>query len=110
LVNARAAAGLDRQVAILPLERLYPLPAKELAAELAKYPQVSDVRFVQEEPENQGAWWFLQLYLPKAIAALIPGYELRMTGVTRPPGSAPAVGSMKVHAAQEADLMRRALG
>jgi 2-oxoglutarate dehydrogenase E1 component len=110
LVNARAAAGLEQQVAILPLERLYPLPAKELAAELAKYPQVSDVRFVQEEPENQGAWWFLQLYLPKAIADLLPGYQLELTGVTRPAGSAPAVGSMRVHAAQEAELMRRALG
>ncbi|MDR1432373.1 MAG: multifunctional oxoglutarate decarboxylase/oxoglutarate dehydrogenase thiamine pyrophosphate-binding subunit/dihydrolipoyllysine-residue succinyltransferase subunit, partial [Propionibacteriaceae bacterium] len=110
LVNARAAAGLDQQIAILPLERLYPLPAKELAAELAKYPTVGDVCFVQEEPENQGAWWFLQLYLPKAIAELIPGYELKMTGVTRPAGSAPAVGSVKVHAAQEAELMRRALG
>ncbi|MDR1768858.1 MAG: multifunctional oxoglutarate decarboxylase/oxoglutarate dehydrogenase thiamine pyrophosphate-binding subunit/dihydrolipoyllysine-residue succinyltransferase subunit [Propionibacteriaceae bacterium] len=109
LVNARAAAGLDGKVAILPLERLYPLPTKELAAELAKYPQVKDVRWVQDEPENQGAWWFLQLYLPAAIAEAIPGYELKMTGVTRPAASAPSVGSLKLHQAQEKDLMDRAL-
>ncbi len=109
LVNARAEAGLDGQVAILPLERLYPLPTKELAAELARYPQVSDIRFVQDEPENQGAWWFLKLTLPDAIAAQLPGYELKMTGVTRPAASAPAVGDLRVHLQQHADLMQRAL-
>ncbi len=109
LVQARHEAGLDGQVAILPLERLYPLPARELAAELAKYPQVTDVRWVQDEPENQGAWWFLQLHLPQAIATFLPGYELKMTGIMRPAASAPSVGSVKVHTAQEADLLARAL-
>ncbi|MDQ7992203.1 MAG: thiamine pyrophosphate-dependent enzyme, partial [Propionicimonas sp.] len=109
LVNARAEAGLDGKVAILPLERLYPLPARELAAEFERYRQVSDVRFVQDEPENQGAWWFLQVNLPKAIAALLPGYELNLTGVTRPAASAPSVGLLKVHLEQSADLMTRAL-
>jgi 2-oxoglutarate dehydrogenase E1 component len=109
LVQARHEAGLDGQVAILPLERLYPLPARELAAELAKYPQVTDVRWAQDEPENQGAWWFLQLHLPQAIATFLPGYELKMTGIMRPAASAPSVGSVKVHTAQESDLLARAL-
>ncbi len=109
LVTARQQAGLDGKVAILPLERLYPLPARELAAELARYPHVSDIRYVQDEPENQGAWWFLQLYLPEAIAAFLPGYRLAMSGITRPAASAPSVGSLKVHTAQESDLLERAL-
>ena len=109
LVAARAEAGLDSQVAILPLERLYPLPTRELAAELAKYPQVTDIRWVQDEPENQGAWWFLQLYLADAIRTILPDYDLEMTGITRPAASAPSVGSVKVHQAQEADLLARAL-
>jgi 2-oxoglutarate dehydrogenase E1 component len=109
LVQARHEAGLDGEVAILPLERLYPLPARELAAELAKYPQVTDVRWAQDEPENQGAWWFLQLHLPQAIATFLPGYELKMTGIMRPAASAPSVGSVKVHTAQESDLLARAL-
>jgi len=109
LVEARARAGLDGQVAIVPLERLYPIPAAELAAELARYPQVSDVRWVQDEPENQGAWWFLQLHLAPAIAAQLPGYDLRLTGITRPAASAPSVGSVKLHLAQEAELLERAL-
>ncbi|MCA0294920.1 MAG: multifunctional oxoglutarate decarboxylase/oxoglutarate dehydrogenase thiamine pyrophosphate-binding subunit/dihydrolipoyllysine-residue succinyltransferase subunit [Actinobacteria bacterium] len=109
LVQARTEAGLDGQVAIMPLERLYPLPARELAAELSKYPQVTDIRWAQDEPENQGAWWFLQLHLPAAVAAFLPGYDLKLTGVTRPAASAPSVGSVKVHQAQEADLLARAL-
>jgi 2-oxoglutarate dehydrogenase E1 component len=109
LINARAEAGLDGKVAILPLERLYPLPAKELAAQLARYPQVSDIRFVQDEPENQGAWWFLQINLPAAIAAQLPGYQLKLTGITRPAASAPSVGDLKVHLQQHAELIRRAM-
>ncbi len=109
LAQARSEAGLDGVVAILPLERLYPLPARELAAELAKYPKVTDIRWVQDEPENQGAWWFLQLHLPQAITTFLPGYELKLTGITRPAASAPSVGSVKVHAAQESELLARAL-
>ena len=109
LVTARAEAGLDGKVAILALERLYPLPAKELAEELAKYPQVTDVRYVQDEPSNQGAWWFMQTELPPAIKAFLPDYNLVMRGVTRPAASAPSVGSHHVHEVQEAELMDLAL-
>ncbi len=109
LVTARAEAGLEGKVAIISLERLYPLPAKELAAQLAAYPADADIRFVQDEPENQGAWWFLQQHLPEAVAAFLPGYQLRMTGVTRPAASAPSVGSLKVHRQQQEELMARAL-
>ena len=84
--------------------------AKELAAELAQYPRVTDIRYAQDEPENQGAWWFVQGQLPDAVAAFLPGYRLVMTGVTRPASSAPSVGSLKVHQQQQEDLLRRALG
>ncbi|MFT4216117.1 MAG: multifunctional oxoglutarate decarboxylase/oxoglutarate dehydrogenase thiamine pyrophosphate-binding subunit/dihydrolipoyllysine-residue succinyltransferase subunit [Micropruina sp.] len=108
LVAARAEAGLEGKVAIISLERLYPLPAKELAGQLASYPADADIRFVQDEPENQGAWWFLQQHLPEAVAAFLPGYLLTMTAVTRPAASAPSVGSLKVHRQQQEDLMTRA--
>ena len=104
----RAARGLEGQVAILPLERLYPLPTKELAAELEKLRHVTDIRWVQDEPENQGAYQFMQLHLPAALAKAMDGYQLTMTGVTRPEASAPSVGMLNVHKAQEADLMDRA--
>ena len=104
----RSSRGLDGQVAILALERLYPLPTQDLAAELERYRHVTDVRWVQDEPENQGAYQIMQLHLPAALAAAMNGYELRMTGVTRPEASAPSVGMTAVHKAQEADLFERA--
>ena len=108
LATARSELGLDGQVAIISLERIYPLPAKELAALLATYPRDADIRFVQDEPENQGPWWFLEQHLPEAVAAFLPGYELKMTGVTRPAASAPSVGSLKIHRLQQEELLTRA--
>ena len=110
LIAERARRGLDGQVAIVSLERLYPLPAKELAEELAKYRHVTDVRFVQDEPENQGAWQFMALHLPRAVAEHLPGYELTMLPVTRPAASAPSVGSHSVHEQQQRELLESALG
>jgi len=109
LVNARAAAGLEQKVAIIALERFYPLPAQELAAELEPYRHVTDIRYVQEEPVNQGAWWFLQRRLSAAMAVYSHNQEFPMTGIARPEASAPAVGSAKAHAVQAAELIHRAL-
>lgn len=108
LVNRRKKEGLEGKVAIVTLERLYPLPDEELAAILERYRHVTDVRFVQEEPENQGAWPFMALHLPGAIKALLPDYDLVMRPVTRPWSSAPSVGSAKRHQVEEADLLDRA--
>ena len=110
LLAERAKRGLDGQVAIVSLERLYPLPTEHLAAILEQYRHVTDVRWVQDEPKNQGAYEFMLLHLPGALAAAMKGYELKMTGVTRPEASAAAVGLAHVHKAQEADLMERAVG
>ena len=108
LVNERTKRGREGKTAIVALERLYPLPDEALATILQRYRHVTDVRFVQDEPENQGAWQFMLLHLPDAIQKQLPDYELRMTGITRPTASAPSVGSLKQHKAQEADLMARA--
>ena len=58
------ARGLT-DTAIVRLERLYPLPVKTLPAELDRYPGLTEVRWVQEEPANQGAWPFMALHLPE---------------------------------------------
>jgi len=108
LVRTREELGLEGKVAIISLERLYPLPTKDLAAELAKYKHVSDVRYVQDEPANQGAWWFMAGRLPEAIAAELPGYELTMRPITRDESSAPSVGLARVHQAQEKALLAAA--
>ena len=47
-------------VAIVRIEQLYPFPKADLEAVLAPHQQVNDIVWVQEEPENQGAWWMIQ--------------------------------------------------
>ncbi len=75
-----------KDVAIVRLERLYPLPSITLPPELARYQNLTSVRWVQEEPANQGAWSFMAMNLPAVINRAI-------TGISRPASSSPAVGS-----------------
>ena len=110
LVARRDRMGLKGRVAVVALERLYPLPSEELAAVLQRYRHVEDVRFVQDEPENQGGWPFLSAHLPGGVKRHLPDYELRMQLVSREWSSAPSVGSLKVHKAQEEVLLDAALG
>jgi 2-oxoglutarate dehydrogenase E1 component len=78
-------------VAIVRVEQLYPLPVPEIHETLARYPQTAQLRWVQEEPANQGAWPFIAMNLP----AHLTGRPLSV--VSRPASSAPAVGSHSVH-------------
>jgi 2-oxoglutarate decarboxylase len=105
LVNRRSQEGKDGQVAILGVERLYPLPVKQLATHLGRFDNVAEVRWVQDEPANQGAWPFMALNLPGALAEQVPGRSWKLTPITRPASSAPAVGSAKVHEAQQRALL-----
>jgi len=57
-----------------------------LPPELARYQNLTSVRWVQEEPANQGAWSFMAMNLPALI-------NHQITGVSRPASSSPAVGS-----------------
>ncbi len=67
------------------------------------------MRYVQDEPENQGAWQFMELHLPAAIAEELPGYHLRMRPFTRATAASPSVGSHDVHERQQHDLLTSAL-
>jgi 2-oxoglutarate decarboxylase len=97
LADRRAASGLT-DTAIVRLECLYPLPAAEVAAELARYPADAEITWVQEEPANMGAWPYMALHLPEVV-------RRRVLLVSRPASSAPASGSAKAHAADQAALL-----
>ncbi|RDI96454.1 2-oxoglutarate dehydrogenase E1 component [Meiothermus sp. QL-1] len=103
LEAARRAAGQE-DVALVRLEQLYPFPEKELSAALAAYPKATEVVWVQEEPANMGAWWFIRARFGDRIC----GHPLRV--VARPESSSPAVGSKKVHDKEQQALVRQALG
>ncbi|MBA4086086.1 MAG: multifunctional oxoglutarate decarboxylase/oxoglutarate dehydrogenase thiamine pyrophosphate-binding subunit/dihydrolipoyllysine-residue succinyltransferase subunit [Kytococcus sp.] len=95
----------DETTAILHLERFYPLPGEELAAELKHYPN-AELVLVQEEPQNQGAWPFLAMNLPGDLAA--HGETRTLRAVTRPASASPAAGTAKKHAAEQAEIIRTA--
>ena len=104
LLEAREARGAT-DVALVRLEQLYPFPAAELAAALARYPQARDVQWVQEEPENMGAWRHLRQRLEAALPA---GATLTLTA--RPDSSSTATGFYALHQQQEEALLARAFG
>ncbi len=90
-------------VAIARVEQLYPFPANELEALLDAYPNLEEMAWLQEEPENMGAWTFLQPRLDQVIKGRWP---LRYIG--RPPNSSPAEGSAAWHAANQNALVEHA--
>ncbi|BAW02160.1 2-oxoglutarate dehydrogenase, E1 component [Thermus thermophilus] len=89
-------------VAILRLELLYPFPEAELQEALGFYPKKVPVVFVQEEPVNQGAWW----YLSARFCGEIYGHPFSV--VARPESPSPAVGSSKVHRLEQEELLEEA--
>ncbi|MBM6405260.1 multifunctional oxoglutarate decarboxylase/oxoglutarate dehydrogenase thiamine pyrophosphate-binding subunit/dihydrolipoyllysine-residue succinyltransferase subunit [Phycicoccus sp. CSK15P-2] len=95
----------DTSTAVLRLEQYYPVPGAQLAEALSHYPD-AEVVVVQDEPQNMGAWPFLALNLPDALAE--HGEHRPVRVVSRPKSAAPAAGSTKQHQAEQADLVARA--
>ncbi|WP_438855288.1 multifunctional oxoglutarate decarboxylase/oxoglutarate dehydrogenase thiamine pyrophosphate-binding subunit/dihydrolipoyllysine-residue succinyltransferase subunit [Agromyces sp. M3QZ16-3] len=89
------------EVALVRLEQYYPLPAAELKAVADGYPN-AELVWAQDEPENQGAWPFFIIETNK-----LGPREVRL--VARTAAASPATGSAKRHAAEQADLVKRAL-
>ena len=102
LIERRAKKRND--IAIVRVEQLYPFPGPELDALLKCYSETRDLVWVQEEPKNQGAWDFVK---PRIPAMLDDRWNLHYVG--RESSSAPAVGSAKLHAVQQRDLVDRAI-
>ncbi|HEV7451237.1 MAG TPA: multifunctional oxoglutarate decarboxylase/oxoglutarate dehydrogenase thiamine pyrophosphate-binding subunit/dihydrolipoyllysine-residue succinyltransferase subunit [Pseudonocardiaceae bacterium] len=102
------AARLQQGVpgtAIVRIEQLYPVPQRQLAAALDRYPNATDVRWVQEEPANQGAWPFYGLSLPE----LMPERLGTLRRISRRAMAAPSAGSTKVHEVEQRELITAAL-
>ncbi|HLK01004.1 MAG TPA: multifunctional oxoglutarate decarboxylase/oxoglutarate dehydrogenase thiamine pyrophosphate-binding subunit/dihydrolipoyllysine-residue succinyltransferase subunit, partial [Streptosporangiaceae bacterium] len=98
---AQASSAGTGDVAVVRVERLYPLPVAELQAELSRYPAAT-VTWVQEEPANMGAWPTMALKLPSVLSRPVDLVSL-------PASSAPATGSAKTHATTHASLVQEAL-
>jgi 2-oxoglutarate dehydrogenase E1 component len=100
LAKHRADAGI-KGVALVRIEQLYPFPDDQVREVLEQFSDASDVRWVQEEPENMGAWYFVRRVVRDRL-----GVDLR--GIAREESASPATGSLKVHQREQADLVARA--
>ncbi|WP_042388580.1 multifunctional oxoglutarate decarboxylase/oxoglutarate dehydrogenase thiamine pyrophosphate-binding subunit/dihydrolipoyllysine-residue succinyltransferase subunit [Corynebacterium sp. HFH0082] len=91
-------------IAIARLEMLHPLPHNRLRDLFESYPDLEEVRWVQDEPANQGPWPFLALNLPEALPDMP-----KLTRVSRRAQSSTATGVAKVHQIEEKALLEEAL-
>src|SRR3984885_837752 len=92
-------------VAVVRVEQVYPWPLPLLTAVFERYGEASEVVWLQEEPENMGAWSFVHARLH----ACLPD-RLRLRHVSRPESASPAIGSAALHQLEQADLLRRSIG
>jgi 2-oxoglutarate dehydrogenase E1 component len=92
------------EAAVIRVEQLYPFPVDDLQSVIESYPGAAEVVWVQEEPENMGAWEFVRPHLE----ALVRG-RARLALLARPRASSPAEGSAARHARNQQLLIQRAL-
>jgi len=104
-LEAERAKRQDGATAILRVEQLAPLAADEIAAAVKAYPG-AEIMWVQDEPVNQGAWPFMALNLPAALADR--GETRHLQVASRAASASPATGSSKKHALQQAELIAKA--
>ena len=98
IAAARDAANLEN-IAIIRLERLYPLPIKEIKSILSGYASDAKIIWAQDEPANQGAYPFVMTELAPQLGRVV-------TRASRPASSAPAVGSHTKHDQEQSDLIK----
>jgi 2-oxoglutarate dehydrogenase E1 component len=98
-----AQPSLREWIAVARVEQLYPYPAAEIEATLARYPHLAEVVWLQEEPRNMGAWSFIAPRLESRVSV-----TLRYVG--RPERASTAEGLPNAHAAEQTRIIGEALG
>jgi 2-oxoglutarate dehydrogenase E1 component len=88
----------EQSTAVVTLDQLYPLPKDEIAAELARHPHCNDLVWVQEEPANMGALFYVHLRLERLAGR-------RVRSVRRSASGSPATGSAKAHLMEQQTLL-----
>ena len=106
LVAERRKRKID-DIAIMRIEQLYPFPISRLAMRLSQYPN-AEVVWCQEEPQNMGAWGFVDRRIERVLAGLdIAAKRPRFAG--RAEAASPATGLFKRHRQEQAQLVDDAL-
>ncbi|MES2492743.1 MAG: 2-oxoglutarate dehydrogenase E1 component [Pseudomonadota bacterium] len=108
LIEARDAAGItDTQ--IVRLEQLYPFPGEPLTTRLARMPALEDVVWCQEEPRNNGSWFFVEPLIEESLLAA-QSKIARPRYAGRTASASPATGLAKRHQSEQGALVADALG
>ena len=107
LIESRDAAEA-RNIEIVRVEQLYPFPSEPLVKRLKAMPKLQEVVWAQEEPRNNGSWFFVEPFLEDCLKQ--SGHNLRPRYAGRPAAASPATGLAKRHAREQADLIGDALG
>jgi len=108
LIEARDAAG-DAATQIVRVEQLYPFPGEALAKRVARMPALREVVWAQEEPRNNGYWFFVEPLIEQSLKqAGAPVARARYAG--RAAAASPATGLMKRHQLEQGALIADALG
>ena len=96
-----------RHVAIARVEQLYPFPEEEVRAILERYPKATEICWAQEEPRNQGSWFFM---LSRRHLAGCIQRKHKLVYAGRDYSASPAAGYLNVHTSQQRALVEAALG
>ncbi len=96
-------------VAIVRVEQFYPFPETELRAELERFRDVEDVVWVQEEPENMGAWSFMRYRIDDMLEELHGDCSRRIKYIGRPASASTATGSTRLHQKSQEQIIAKAL-
>lgn len=102
LFNERKIRNLDKQVAIVRLEQLYPFPLEDIKVELSKYKSSTQFVWVQEEPYNQGAWIQIREHLDAVLT------NVKFKVISRDASAAPACGLTSMHNQQLQQILQQA--
>jgi 2-oxoglutarate dehydrogenase E1 component len=103
-LEARRREVENDVAAIIRIEQLYPFPVDAIAGALAKLPDEKAVTWAQEEPENMGAWRYMQTHWLKHFP------KRPLTCISRPASASPATGSKTAHDREQRHLLDRAVG
>ena len=107
LLQERRAKDI-KDVALIRMEQLFPFPENTLGRVLKPYTN-AEIYWCQEEPENMGAWHFVDRQIEKVLSRL-DAKVWRPRYVGRPPAASPATGSARMHMAEQSRLVTTALG
>ena len=105
LLEQRRESGITN-IAIGRIEQLYPFPREEVRAMINSYPNLKEIVWVQEEPKNQGSWYYMQSR-GTMIGCLSDQHTFGYAG--RFYSASPATGLMPIHNAQQKELISDAL-